>query len=771
MKALEGAELRVAANDWLKELALSLKNVGLYSVDHPRAKESIGRSYAKLKPLLEGRASVTLARADGRLTLENLPVDRDRVVSGQVYGELTDRGVQTLTMAAGTTQGEYGQLIRSLLLKAEKVHERGGLDHVLLDEGVSSISVNKARVGRVPETMDLLTDLTLMDLLAGRGQTEEGESLDSLMQSNPEGLARALSSAAVRRDRSPGASNVDAQSESVADSLERMAERVLEEKRRDPAAVLKDLGRILAQTAPEHQARIILDKTGPRSLRRNLTSAVETMPPDALAEMVSAQLAGAGEGDLQRVHDLLERTSTWRQDRSGSLQVVDERLRVRGITEEQRKELVDHLMWSELDVARRFHLLNQRDYLFKVDFQRVKEVLVKLFATDQIREATALIQKYVSGLLVEDAATRRKVADNARYILQLIEKTGKGGPMLGRIAEMFLARIHDEPDADVQVRLAAGLAFLADLRLRNGELGAVLELMRRAESFTSAADPLVRERGERLSEALSRVGNEKLFKILTDRHLQSEDSGSLDAAEILKRGGARSANYLIDRLAEEDDRGNRSRLVTLLKEMGRGSSVSFTERLKDARWFLVRNVVHILGEIGDAEVVPALRGVAKHADPRVRKELVRTLTRLSSPECEGLVIAFLTDADRGVQEAAVSALSVMRGERAAGIVLDVIRRSAPYASLDSEVRQEAIASAGRMGLKEAAQPLVDILTRKAFIGFAESTSLRLAAVQALGAVGGNLAMEALRAVAQTESKREVRDAAVAALAGRGLETP
>ncbi|HZE88319.1 MAG TPA: HEAT repeat domain-containing protein, partial [Verrucomicrobiae bacterium] len=156
---------------------------------------------------------------------------------------------------------------------------------------------------------------------------------------------------------------------------------------------------------------------------------------------------------------------------------------------------------------------------------------------------------------------------------------------------------------------------------------------------------------------------------------------------------------------------------------------------------------------------------------RVRKELVRTLTRLSSPECEGLVIAFLTDADRGVQEAAVSALSVMRGERAAGIVLDVIRRSAPYASLDSEVRQEAIASAGRMGLKEAAQPLVDILTRKAFIGFAESTSLRLAAVQALGAVGGNLAMEALRAVAQTESKREVRDAAVAALAGRGLETP
>jgi len=75
-----------------------------------------------------------------------------------------------------------------------------------------------------------------------------------------------------------------------------------------------------------------------------------------------------------------------------------------------------------------------------------------------------------------------------------------------------------------------------------------------------------------------------------------------------------------------------------------------------------------------------------------------------------------------------------------------------------------------MGLREAVGPLVEVLTKKAFIGFSEPTSLRLAAAQALGVLGGDLAMETLRAVARTEGKREVKEAAAAALSAMGVET-
>ena len=77
----------------------------------------------------------------------------------------------------------------------------------------------------------------------------------------------------------------------------------------------------------------------------------------------------------------------------------------------------------------------------------------------------------------------------------------------------------------------------------------------------------------------------------------------------------------------------------LLKEMGKGSSLPFVSRLEDPRWFLVRNVVGILGDIGDVGILPQLKKVAVHGDPRVRREVVRTLTRFGTPECEELIIA------------------------------------------------------------------------------------------------------------------------------------
>src|SRR5262249_34625236 len=166
---------------------------------------------------------------------------------------------------------------------------------------------------------------------------------------------------------------------------------------------------------------------------------------------------------------------------------------------------------------------------------------------------------------------------------------------------------------------------------------------------------------------------------------------------------------------------------------------------------------------------PQLRDVLKHPDARVRKELVRTLMRLGGADGEALIIECLADPDRGVQEAAVNSLSVLRGDRSEGIIMDILSKAGAFAALDSGVREEAVASAGRMGIQQAIQPLIDILTRKAFIGYAEPTNVRVAAVQALGALGGDLVLETLRAVAQGESKREVREAAVAALNARGVE--
>ncbi|HET6373153.1 MAG TPA: HEAT repeat domain-containing protein, partial [Candidatus Polarisedimenticolia bacterium] len=352
---------------------------------------------------------------------------------------------------------------------------------------------------------------------------------------------------------------------------------------------------------------------------------------------------------------------------------------------------------------------------------------------------------------------------------QIIEKTGQGQPMLSRMAEMFVARLQDEQDADVVSRLAGALALIVDMWLRSGDLGVALDLMRKSERLAASGAPAARRGGEKLSEALARAGSEKMFKKLTEMLLEGSDQSSMQAAEILKRGGDRTAHYLIERLAEEENRSHRARLVALLKEMGKGTSRPFIARLEDARWFLVRNVVGILGDIGDPAVLPDLARVASHNDPRVRREVIRTVTRFGGAESEELVVSALQDEDRGVQMTAVNALATLKTKRSIGVLASLARKSGSYQNAPAEVRQEALICLGRLGTPEAFPILKEILTRKGFLGHSEPTETRVSAAKALGSVATAEARTLLSELAAKDSRQAVREAAKEAL--HELATP
>jgi len=766
---MDASVRRTLANDWLKDFSLALKNVSLYSVDHPRGREYLDRAYESLQRLLVERREILLTRSEGRLNLDGILLDRDRGLGQQLSEDLAARNVESLLLKSTVTPQEHHGLIRALMMKPERVVEKGGFGQLLIDEGVASIVANTALqpqpAGEVNLVDFLLHQVRWSGSSHGTGfeahsHAEGSQNVTSILNGDPAGLSRAIESLA--RKREPAVTTPEALAELLADTLERLAERAIEEHFRDREEILAAVGRAVVGAEPYLHSSLFLEKGGPRSIRKNLAAAVESLAPEQLAELVAIHYPRA-RGDYRRLSDLLARTLKWRDDRVASLRAVETKMREFGLDASQIKELIDHLAWNEVALERRLELLNRGDLLWRVDFGRVKEVLVKLLATGHGKEGTALIQKYLGGLMGDDLEVRRRVADNARYILQLVEKTDKGLQILDRIADLFVTRFQDEQDADVVARLAGGLAYLADMRLRAGNLAAALDLMRKAEQLSGSKVPAHKERGERLAEALERAGNDKIFKTLTEMLLGGNDQSSMEAAEILKRGGARSSNYLIERLAEEENRSHRARLVMLLKEMGKGSSMSFASRLEDPRWFLVRNVVGILGDIGDVAILPQLRRVAAHGDPRVRREVVRTLMRFGTSECEEMIIAAIADDDRGVQITAVNALASLKGPRALGVLIDLARKTGPFENAPVEVRQEGIVGLGRLGAREAIPILTAIVSKKGFLGHAEPTELRASAARALGSMPTPETTALLKELAQKDPRQPVREAAQEAL--------
>ncbi|HKY33866.1 MAG TPA: HEAT repeat domain-containing protein [Candidatus Polarisedimenticolia bacterium] len=770
---MDPAPIRTLGNDWLKDFCLALKNVSLYSADHPRGREYVDRAYESLRRILESRREVLVTRDGSRLFMEQVILDRDRGLAQQLAEDLASRGIDSLQIHPTLTPEEHLGLIRGLMAKPDRVAEKGGFGQILMDEGVSAVKANTDRGRRSGETVSH-EESRLLDLVVqlGRGPErgappppeEDAASASSFLGQDPAAIAQAIGQAA--RGRGPaGVAGTEALADAVADMLERLAERAIEEHQRDREEILRDLGRAMVKAEPDLHPPLFLDKAGPRSIRKNLVSAVEMMMNDAVADLAAAHYGRHG-GDHTVLLEMLHRILARRGDRQSVLVVVEQRLRQLGVDSQDARDLVDQVTWPDLTLPRRVQLLSRGDYLWRADFGRIKEVLLKLLASDQTREATTLIQKYFSGLSSADPGIRRAVADNARHLLQMLEKASKGQFVLGRLTELFFSRLQEEPDAEVVSRLAGALAFLADLKLRSGELRSALDLMRKTEALADSPIAATRERGEKLSEALSRAGSDKIFQKLSQMLLEGSDQASLEAAEILKRGGGRTANHLIERLAEEENRSHRARLVLLLKEMGKGSSSPFLARLDDPRWFLVRNVVGILGDIGDPNVVTHLKRVASHGDPRVRREVVRTFMRLGTPECEDLIIASLADEDRGVQITAVNALATLKGKRSASVLLDLARKSPPFEDVAPEVRQEAFLGLGKLGAAEAVPVLSEVLKKKGFLGRSEPAELRAAAARALGAFGSKEAISLLTDLAQNESKPAVREAAQQALQQR-----
>lgn len=768
---MQTTERRTLANDWLKCLSLALKNVALYSAGHPRGRESVERAYESLRRLLEERSEVLLARTDGCLYLDRLILERDRGLAQQLQNELMARGIDDIVFHSRLIPEEHLSLIRCLLIPPDQLAEKGGMGQLLLDEGVSSVKVNSRRSSRGRDTREiaLLGELALIDFLARLEEPAGGSpaevsgmpSATSVLAQDPIALAGAILTRA--RNRGPGAaSSPEILAETLAIALERLAERAIQEEQRSREEILADIGRAVVGSDPAIHPPLFLDTAGPGSIHGNVAEAVETLPPSALGDLVVIHYPRAG-SDFRLLHDLLDRTSAWRNDRTTALAAVEQRLGGLGMGPEKYRDLMGHLQLDEVGTGKLLGLLYRDNYLWRVDFTRLRQVLVDLLASDQKKEASALIQKYLSGLMVEDVGVRRRVADNSRSIIQLLEKTGSGRPLLGGIAQILFTRFEDERDTEVVPRLAAGLVAVADSRLRAGELGAALDLMRQAERLSTSSSSTLRERGEKLVEDFSRIGDDESLGSLTEVALESGDEARQKALDILKRTGA---GYLIERLASEQSRSHRARLVMLVKEITRGCPSVILPYLADRRWFLVRNLVAILGDIGEVSTLPHLEKVATHADSKVRREVVRSLMRLGTPACEDVIVRALADEDPTVQIAAVNALATLKSRRALGVLTEVSKRSRTYEEVTSEVRQEAILTLGRLGMEEVFPILADILSRKGFLGYTESREMRVAAAKALGGLHTPEAIALLEELADHDPRQLVREAAMEGLQQR-----
>lgn len=264
---------------------------------------------------------------------------------------------------------------------------------------------------------------------------------------------------------------------------------------------------------------------------------------------------------------------------------------------------------------------------------------------------------------------------------------------------------------------------------------AKLDLAVRALSSLGASTQLggekMREHSRRLAILRQRVAGRTQISLvagLLRQNVSAEQTAlAADYLRLVAREGVEEFTTL---LADERDRRIRARMCQVLAKVGSSIIPVLGRWLEDPRWYVVRNVLYVLGKIGDESTFMSVVAALDHPHPRVRVEAVRALGVIGGGLASGPLLRCVTDPDVTIRRAVVKSLGGLRNDDAVPTLRDLVTGPGS-AGEDPEIRQEAINALATIGSPAARAALVKLANRRVWFWKRTERRIRTIAVEAL----------------------------------------
>jgi HEAT repeat protein len=325
-----------------------------------------------------------------------------------------------------------------------------------------------------------------------------------------------------------------------------------------------------------------------------------------------------------------------------------------------------------------------------------------------------------------------------------------------------------EVQAEPKVReevLAILESFLL-LLLAAGMFGGVAYLLREsgvAAGRATALPPDVADRMRRLPERLSDAA-------VLPQLLQSLDDSEVipPQEELDALFGELKEGTLATVLAWLKQAHNATLRTALEKTAARLASANIGEMLKligSDDPSVALEAIRRAGEIKAQAAVAPMAKVLQTGLPDVRRAAATALSEISSPGAMRLLETALADSDRDVRVTAVRAIAA-RGHRAALPRLEAVVNGKALKEADLTEKREYFEAYGVLAGPAAIAPLASLLNDKGFFKRRPNPDTRACAAHALGRIGTEPALAALR-LAEKDKDVRVRSAINRALRGGG----
>jgi HEAT repeat protein len=313
----------------------------------------------------------------------------------------------------------------------------------------------------------------------------------------------------------------------------------------------------------------------------------------------------------------------------------------------------------------------------------------------------------------------------------------------GRELLGVLGKLATSMDADIYLLLVRQAIACSDILKARHEFEALLPLV---ELLSEHAGDTSREKG--LLEC-SRFGLEQLamgeefLSYMFDRMGTRAGLSSKAMLGILAVAGPAAVSMTVEKMAATDNLTVRKALSTQLIKLGEPVVPVILRMLDDKRWFIVRNLSAILGDIGAASAVPELMNCLRHSDIRVCKEAVRSLAKIGGKDAEDAILAVLVGNDPALIPQAISSLGGMKSRKALVELMRIVCRYDMFLN-NLPLKVEALSAIAMIGDRQVVPILTELLASRHLIANSRWEQLKIAIAASLARLGDTRALPVLK---------------------------
>jgi hypothetical protein len=386
--------------------------------------------------------------------------------------------------------------------------------------------------------------------------------------------------------------------------------------------------------------------------------------------------------------------------------------------------------------------------LWERDFQNIKYVADEEFLTEdegyeehatgiakgRVASIDEIMKAYTDAFLAEGIDGISIVNLTDKDLQSLVkEMEGDQEGKIEKLSDILFEMLHH---VENQTELEDIYRFIRNAMtysLEQGNLHAFIRISRSLREISE--DGTVPEQIKRLTNLLySSINSEEFIKYvgeIFDAAADIEEELILEFKEMLDRT---AIGPLVSVLGRSKTIQGRKRVISILVDLGRKDIQTLARGLYDSRWYVVRNILYILRQIGDKKAVEYLIDTVKHPDSRVRREAIKAIGELRNPLALQLLKDCLNDYDSSIRKTAVKALGNFGTETAKRIILGKMDEK-DFIDRDFDEKKEFFEALSKWNDDDIRGFLVRILKKRVFFKRARHDENKACAAYCLGFVG------------------------------------